>query len=612
MARAARLATALLTAAVALAAVRPARAVGASYRDNAVVPVIASKVGPYFNPTETYPYYHLPFCKPTVVEEQSHNLDEILKGERKVMTPFELLFRVPHEYRRLCRKVLSEEDVALLHRAVDEDWYWEMEVDGLPVWGYVGGVQTPTPEYLLKHRDKINSLGDLQSQRYLYTHLIFTVAYNGDSVVAVTVSASASHRLDITELKSLQVDFTYQVKWEASEVPASQRVEHLDKSEALPATFEIHWLSIINSFILVLLLTIFLAIILMRVLKNDFARLGGAAAPEDKEMLYEEDGDAGWKLLHGDVFRFPVNKTLFCAAIGAGTHLILLVLLVLLLAVLSVLSPKRDGLSTVVLVLYALTAGTAGFSSQVLFRRMGGEGWVWTTVLTATLLPGPLLLVFSVLNSIAIYYGSSAALPFGTIVAVFSLYLLVTFPLTVVGAVAGRRSALATQPWGGTTRTNKVARAIPPLPWFRRTLPQMIIAGFLPFSSIYIELHFIFASVWGHRVYSLFGILALAFLLLVVVTAFISIALVYFQLAAEDHRWWWRSLWYGGASSLFVYAYSIFYYYQHSAMSGVLQTSYYFGYMLIVAYCFFLILGTVGFAAASVFVSAIYGALKLD
>ena len=40
----------------------------------------------------------------------------------------------------------------------------------------------------------------------------------------------------------------------------------------LPTTFEIHWLSIINSFVLVLLLTGFLSIILMRILKKDFSR----------------------------------------------------------------------------------------------------------------------------------------------------------------------------------------------------------------------------------------------------------------------------------------------------------------------------------------------------
>jgi hypothetical protein len=28
----------------------------------------------------------------------------------------------------------------------------------------------------------------------------------------------------------------------------------------------------------------------------------------------------------------------------------------------------------------------------------------------------------------------------------------------------------------------------------------MLMAGFLPFSAIYIELYYIFASIWGHKV----------------------------------------------------------------------------------------------------------------
>lgn len=38
------------------------------------------------------------------------------------------------------------------------------------------------------------------------------------------------------------------------------------------------------------------------------------------------------------------------------------------------------------------------------------------------------------------------------------------------------------------------------LPWYRTTIPQMVMAGFLPFSAIYVELYYIFASVWGHKV----------------------------------------------------------------------------------------------------------------
>jgi hypothetical protein len=49
-------------------------------------------------------------------------------------------------------------------------------------------------------------------------------------------------------------------------------------------------------------------------------------------------------------------------------------------------------------------------------------------------------------------------------------------------------------------RTTKFPREVPPLPWYRQTLAQMVMAGFLPFSAIYIELYYIFASIWGHKV----------------------------------------------------------------------------------------------------------------
>ena len=73
-------------------------------------------------------------------------------------------------------------------------------------------------------------------------------------------------------------------------------------------------------------------------------------------------------------------------------------------------------------------------------------------------------------------------------------------------------------------------------------------AGFLPFSAIYIELYYIFASVWGHKVYTIYSILFIVFIILIIVTAFITIALTYFQLAVEDHTWWWRSFMCGGST----------------------------------------------------------------
>ena len=37
----------------------------------------------------------------------------------------------------------------------------------------------------------------------------------------------------------------------------------------------------------------------------------------------EEDKEVGWKYIHGDVFRYPPQMSLFCAVLGTGTQLLL-------------------------------------------------------------------------------------------------------------------------------------------------------------------------------------------------------------------------------------------------------------------------------------------------
>ena len=67
--------------------------------------------------------------------------------------------------------------------------------------------------------------------------------------------------------------FSYSVEWvHEPGLKYEDRMSRYVDSSFLPTTFEIHWLSIFNSFVLVLLLTAFLTIILMRILKNDFSR----------------------------------------------------------------------------------------------------------------------------------------------------------------------------------------------------------------------------------------------------------------------------------------------------------------------------------------------------
>jgi len=264
-----------------------------------------------------------------------------------------------------------------------------------------------------------------------------------------------------------------------------------------------------------------------------------------------------------------------------------------------------------VVVLYCLTSVVGGYTSIRLYRQMNGRDWVRCTLLQAGLFPAPVVTVFLWVNTVALFHGSTSALPFTAILTVTALYLLVSLPTTVFGAILAKNHA--NPDFCAPTRTTKVAREIPSeVTWYRGRSFQVLIAGFLPFSAIYIELHYIFASMWGHQIYTLFGILLIAFCLLVTVTSFITVALLYFQLAREDHRWWWASYINGGMTGLFIYIYSFFYYFHRSGMSGMLQSSFYFGYMAVISFAFFLMLGSAGFQFSLVFVKYIYSRIKCD
>ncbi|KAL9256164.1 Transmembrane 9 superfamily member 3-like protein [Drosera capensis] len=527
------------------------------YKSGDPVPLYANKVGPFHNPSETYRYFDLPFCAPAEVKEKREALGEVLNGDRLVSAPYKLDFLVDKDSKVICKKQLTKEDTAKFRDAVFKDYYFQMYYDDLPIWGFVGKV------------DKEGKSDPSEYKYFLYKHIHFDIFYNKDRVIEINVRTDPIALVDITEDKEVEVEFLYTVKWKETTISFENRMDQYSQLSSLPHHLEIHWFSIINSCVTVLLLTGFLATILMRVLKNDFVKYA-----HDEETA-EDQEETGWKYIHGDVFRFPKHKSLLAAALGSGTH----TLFIFLLSLVGVFYPyNRGALFTALVVIYALTSGIAGYVATSFYFQLEGTNWVRNLLLTGCLFCGPLFLTFCFLNTVAIAYNATAALPFGTIVVIVLIWMLVTSPLLVLGGIAGKNSKKDFQ---APCRTTKYPREIPPSPWYRGALPQMAMAGFLPFSAIYIELYYIFASVWGHRIYTIYSILFIVFIILIIVTAFITVALTYFQLAAEDHEWWWRSFLCGGSTGLFIYGYCLYYYHARSDMSGFMQTSFFFGFSAI-------------------------------
>jgi len=96
--------------------------------------VIVNKVGPFNNPSETYQYYSLPYCKEGtggVSKRQRHGLGELLVGDRKVVSPYEINFLDSFTWRSLCKVELTEEDVRVVGGTErDRDQYGRLGWEG--------------------------------------------------------------------------------------------------------------------------------------------------------------------------------------------------------------------------------------------------------------------------------------------------------------------------------------------------------------------------------------------------------------------------------------------------------------------------------------------------
>ncbi|KAK4749086.1 hypothetical protein SAY87_026535 [Trapa incisa] len=229
---------------------------------------------------------------------------------------------------------------------------------------------------------------------------------------------------------------------------------------------------------MVLLLIGLPATVLMRVLRNDFLKY--AYDEESGENLVE----TGWKYIHGDVFRYPRFKSLLAAALGSGAQLFTLTVFIFILALVGMFYPyNRVAHFTALVTIYALTSGIAGYTSTSFYCQLEGTNCIENLLLVGCLFYGPLFLTFCFLNTVVILYNVTAALPSGTILLVVLIWALVTSPLLVFGGISGMDSKAQFQ---APCRTNRYPREIPPMPWYRGTVPQMTLAGFLPFSAIYV------------------------------------------------------------------------------------------------------------------------------
>ncbi|MCJ1443346.1 MAG: hypothetical protein MMC23_003844 [Stictis urceolatum] len=444
---------------------------------------------------------------------------------------------------------------------------------------------------------------------------------------------------DVDDGAQLEIPFSYSVYFREDE-----RVEWANRWDMYFKNQEdsnrIHWLAIVNALIICGLLTTIVVMIWNRTVNGDSRappiedgkvrprrrkNQSGARSPRsprssektptglldvpgEEEVDSDEeslDDISGWKLLHADVFRTPANAGLLAPLVGFGCQLVFMVTGLLILSCLGVLNPSfRGGFVSVGMGLFVFAGMFSGYFSGRVYKTFNGKNWQKNTLMTATFFPGIIFLAMFILNLFVWAQASSTAMPFGTLLGLAALWLLIQTPLVFAGSWVGFRS----RPWEHPTKTSGIPRQIPANSWYSKSIYTILGAGLVPFAVIFIELLFVFRSLWQDKsgYYYVFGFLSVVSLVLIVTVVEVTIVATYIQLCAENYHWWWQSFFIGGSSAIWIFLYCTWFYFMKLNMTGFISGILFFSYSFLACAVYALLTGTVGFLTAYAFVRRIF------
>ncbi|KAK6914757.1 Nonaspanin (TM9SF) [Dillenia turbinata] len=292
-----------------------------------------------FSSTKTqlpYDYYFLKYCKPKKIMNSAENLGEVLRGDRIENSVYMFQMREEQPCKVACRVALDDAAAKNFREKIEDEYRVNMILDNLPVAVLRrrrDGSTSTTYEHGFRVGFKGNYAGSKDEKYFINNHLSFRVMYHSDlgtdsaRIVGFEVTPnSIKHEYKDWDEKNPQlvtcnantktiiqgstvpqkveagkeVVFTYDVTFKESDIKWASRWD----TYLLMNDDQIHWFSIINSLMIVLFLSGMVAMIMMRTLYRDISN------HNQLDTQDEAQEETGWKLVHGDVFRPPMNSSL--------------------------------------------------------------------------------------------------------------------------------------------------------------------------------------------------------------------------------------------------------------------------------------------------------------
>lgn len=462
-----------------------------SYVDDEAIPLYVNKV--YSDNTQLqYAYYDLPFvCPPSGRKHAGYasgrsvslNLGEVLRGDRIMTSDYDLVMGQDQECQYLCSPVVDRRGIKRAQKLVEDGYVVDWIVDNLP-----GATSFVTADksrryyaagFKLGYKDFSSVTG--KPRYFINNHLTLVIRWrpapgragdNGGKVIVgfevYTRSLEAGHRASTgcpqdlhAESNGMELYIAPNVTSLASKYPSSSYLPPEDDVDdgatvTIPYTYSvyfreddgiewrnrwdlyfnnqeesssIHWLAILNSLVILGLLTGVVVMILNRTVSGDgktYAKDGsvedgmmkskrkkprnGAKSPRlaekspaglldqgldginEIEISSDEESveeTTGWKLLHGDVFRSPRHAIFLAPLVGSGMQLIFMTTGLLVLSCSGLLNPSwRGGFASVGMGLFVFAGIFSGYYSSRVYKTFGGLNWRNNTLMVSCTIPG--------------------------------------------------------------------------------------------------------------------------------------------------------------------------------------------------------------------------------
>jgi transmembrane 9 superfamily protein 2/4 len=580
-----------------------------------------------------YKYNYLKYCDPKEgEEEESENIGQELSGDYLKESKYEIKMNVSISCKLLCVKELKDSHKERFRWMIENQYQASWVLDSLPAAeirvsesrskmkkfykdGFPIGIQNGHEFYVFNHHnieleyhqseDQLTVVGFsveplnvksgwMKNKRCDKNLNYFSKLPNENK------DSSDGYKKELLEELSnvTNISYSYSVTFRKVATKWANRWGNYITPSESEST---HYYNLVNSTLMVFLLTGMVATILRRSVLRDVSVYN-----ESDELEIE----TGWKQVRSDAFRPPMFFGLFSILIGTGTQMILSCWITLIFAVFNLLSAKFQGaLLSAGIFIYALMGIFAGYVSSRLYKMFGGISWQKNAIGTAILMPGVCMSTFLIINFFLTLEESSGAVSFESLLYLLGVWLVVSLGLVYMGAFVGTSK----NPLQNSSKVSRIPKPVENVPGSNRVRLIGLLAGVLPFGSTLIEMNFIMSSLWHpDKFYHFFGFMFICSIILIITSAEAAILVVYLLLCREDYRWWWLSVFVPGSSGIYLFLFSVYYCFNVLELSFFTSFVMYFGYMFLICLGFMIVTGTIGFYGSYIFVNVIYSMIKQD